>query len=187
VINNDVNCGGFIYCSTHWGPHESKQFHNTGAGLWHQYTYLIDGQLEIEFRDDPNGEVLKKIDTRDFNHDGSDDDERLIDHLLLPKHETIITKAEGTTVMFFNPFDVTRLLNVKILREGTHQVVAENRRVVIICIVKEAYANGNKMIAMQFATIWQDKSAELVIPKDGVCAIVKYSDNADQILEYMYK
>jgi hypothetical protein len=185
LINNDVNCGGFIYCTTHWGPHEKKLFHNVGNGLWHQYTYLIDGQLEIEFREDPSSEVISKIDTRTFNHDGSDDEERLIDHLMLPKYETITTKDEGTTVMFFNPLDITRLLDVKILREGTHKIEAIDKRVVIICIVKEAYANGNKMIAMQFATVWEGKTAELVIQEHGVCAVVKYADNADQVLDFM--
>lgn len=184
MINNDVNCGGFIYCTTHWGPHENKLFHNVGNGLWHQYTYLIDGQLEIEFRDDPEGEVLEKINTRDFNHDGSDDDERLIDHLRKPKYENVITKEEGTTVMFFNPISETRLLKVDMLREGTHKIGFTDKRIIIICVVKGMHANGNKMVPMQYATIWPGKGAELVIPKDGVCASVTYSDNVDQLIEH---
>ena len=187
MINQDVNCGHFMYCTTHWGPHEVKKFHNVGNGLWHQYTYLIDGNLKIDFRDTVDGEITSSINTRDFNHDGSDDHHRLIDHLGLGKYETVSTEHEGTTVMFFNPMAETRLLKVEILREGTHKIGPKDKRVSIICVVKEAFANGSRIMAMQYATVWENKTVELVIPEHGVCAIVYYSDDADQIIEHMYK
>lgn len=187
MINQDVNCGSFMYCTTHWGPHERKKFHNVGNGLWHQYTYLIDGQLEIEFRDSEDGEITSTFNSRDYKHDGSEDDNRLLDHLPLGKYETIITESEGSTAMFFNPIAETRLLKVDILREGTHQVGPSDKRITIICVQKYAHANDSRMISMQHATVWPGKMANLVIPKDGVCATVCYSDDADQIIEHMYK
>lgn len=184
MINNDVNSGNFIYCITHWGPYEIKKFHNVGNGFMHQYTYLIDGNLEIQFRDSEKGELVSKINTRDYNHDGSDDDERLIDHSSLSKYETIITEDEGATVMFFNPTAETRLLNVEIYKEGTYTIGLKDKRVTIVCVQHEVFANGNKLIPMQHGVVFPGKTAELIVPKNGKCAAVSYSDDLDNLLTF---
>jgi hypothetical protein len=186
MINNDVNCGGFIYCTTHWGPHEKKKFHNVGNGLWHQYMFFIDGELEVEFRDTEDGEITSSINTREYDVNGVDFDKRLVDCLQRSKYETMITKHEGSTVMFFNPISETRLLKINVFKEGTYQV-GSDKRISIICIQKEMYANGNRMVPMQYATVWPGKKAEIVIPENAICAAVTYSDDLDQMIEHMYK
>jgi hypothetical protein len=177
MINNDVNAGNFIYCITHWGPYESKSIRNAGNGLYHQYTYLIDGNLEIEFRNTPDGEVVHRVDSKTYNG-------KLLDHSTLPKYETVSTGSEGTTAMFFNPIAETRLLDIDILTEGTHQIGVNTKRLTIVCIQHEIIANGNKLIAMQHAIVFPGKTAELVIPEHGICAIVSYSDDLDNLLSF---
>ena len=179
MINNDVNAGNFIYCMTHWGPYEKKSIHNAGNGLYHQYTYLIDGHLELEFRDTANGEVLQRMNSRT-------DPNRFLDHSELPKYETVITGSEGVTAIFFNPIAETRMLDVQILKEGTYKIGLEDKRVTIVCIQKEVYANGNKLIAMQHGAVFPGKTAELVVPENAVCATVNYSEDVDKIIKHGY-
>jgi hypothetical protein len=177
MINNDVNAGNFIYCMTHWGPYESKQFYNVGNGLYHEYTYLIDGNLKIEFRNTPEGEIVEVVDSKTAGY-------KLLDHTKKEaKYETVITEAEGTTAMFFNPIAETRRLDVNIVEEGSHTIVAKDKRITIVCIVSSAMANSQKILSMQHAIVFPGKTAELVIPKHGVCALVSYSDDLDKIIE----
>lgn len=177
MINNDVNAGNFIYCMTHWGPYENKSIQNVGNGLYHQYTYLIDGHLELEFRNSAEGEVVTRMNSRT-------DPNRFLDHSKLPRHETVITESEGVTAIFFNPIAETRLLDVEILKEGTHTVGLNDKRVTIVCIQKYIVANGHKLIAMQHAVVFPGKTAELIVPENGVCAIVSYSDDLDNLLTF---
>ena len=180
MINNDVNAGSFIYCMTHWGPYEVKKIHNVGNGLYHQYTYLIDGNLKIEFRDSPDGDVKHILDSTISS-------QKFLDHAPLPKYETVSTQADGVTAMFFNPISETRLLNVEIYKEGSYTVGLADKRMTIVCIQKEVYANGNKIMVMQHATIFPGKTAKLVVPENSICALVSYSDNLDDIIELLQK
>lgn len=177
MINNDVNAGNFIYCMTHWGPYENKSIHNAGNGLYHQYTYLIDGNLKIEFRNAPDGEVKEIVDSKTAGY-------RLLDHSVLPRYETVITESEGTTAMFFNPIAETRLLNVDIYEEGIYTLGLKDKRITIVCIQHRVFANGHKLIAMQHAVIFPGKTAELVVPEHGICAAVSYSDDLDNLLSF---
>jgi hypothetical protein len=86
--------------------------------------------------------------------------------------------------MFFNPIAETRLLDIDILTEGTHQIGVNTKRLTIVCIQHEIIANGNKLIAMQHAIVFPGKTAELVIPEHGICAIVSYSDDLDNLLSF---
>lgn len=177
MINNDVNAGNFIYCMTHWGPYENKSIHNVGNGLYHQYTYLIDGNLELEFRNTPDGEVVHRLDSKISS-------QKFLDHSILPKYETVITGSDGTTAMFFNPIAETRLLDVEIHKHGTYKIGLKDKRVTIVCIQHHVIANGHKLIAMQHAVVFPGKTAELVVPEHGVCAVVSYSDDLDNLLTF---
>jgi hypothetical protein len=171
MINVDVTAGNFFYCVNHWFPHQSKTFCNeivTDTNIWHQYSYVIDGSCVGEFRDAEDGKVLQTI--RSTSLDNS-----FLDHSGLPKYETVTTDEEGVTMMFFCPINNSKPIQVEIKNEGTHTVKALGKRVTIVSIVGPVTANGKELISMQYATVFTGNSAELVVPKNGVCALVSYA------------
>jgi hypothetical protein len=167
MINNDINAGNFVYCMTHWAPHQSKEFYNSGNGFYHQYTYLVDGSCTVDFRDVSGGSIVRSIDSRNIN--------RLFSHANTPKYETINSTEEGVTLMFFNPISEDRKINVEIKNAGTHNIVATDKRITIVSIIGPVTANNKELITMQHAAVFPGKSAELVIPENGICALVSYA------------
>ena len=167
MINNDVNAGNFIYCTTHWGPYESRLFHNVGNGLRHDYTYLIDGKLKIEFRNSEDGEVVETIDSTQVNY-------KLLNYEDKADYQTVITEAEGCTAMFFNPLDSSKKIKVDILNAGAHTITATDKRITLVGVIRTINVNNLELLPMQHAIIFPGKTAQLVIPENGVCAAVSY-------------
>ena len=164
MINNDINAGNFVYCQTHWGPHESKQFYNSGDGFYHQYTYLVDGNCSVDFRDTENGQVTKSIDSTKID--------RLFDHTGISKYETVSANQNGVTLMFFNPIAEDRKINIEIKEAGNYTINATDKRITIVCIVGPVQANSQDLISMQHAIVFPGKTAELIIPENAICALV---------------
>jgi len=171
MINNDVIAGNFFYCVNHWFPGDSKKYHNSGNLFYHQYSYLIDGSCSIEFRDTEDGEVVTTIDSATAIANGT---ERLLDHTGIPLYETISTD-DGVTIMFISPTDITKPITAELKKAGTHTIVATDKRITIVCVRGPVQANEQELINMQYAVVLPGKSAELIIPENGICALVSYA------------
>ena len=169
MIGNDVVAGNFYYCVNHWFPHQSKSFYNSvdSHDGYHQYSYVIDGSCTGEFRDNANRDPVRIITSDSLNNS-------FLDHNDLPKHETVYTDT-GVTMMFFSPIDKSKPIKVEIINSGTHTITATDKRITIVSIIGPVQANDKELITMQYAAVFQGKTAELVIPENGVCALVSYA------------
>ena len=170
MINVDVTAGNFFYCVNHWFPQQSKTFCNaieTDTNVWHQYSYVIDGSCVGEFRDTEDGKVLQTIKSTSL-------DNSFLDHTDLPKYETVSTE-EGVTMIFFCPINNSKPIAVEIKNAGTYDVTATDKRITIVSIIGPITANDKELITMQHAAVFPGKTAKLVVPKNGVCALVSYA------------
>ena len=169
MISNDVTAGNFYYCVNHWFPLQSKTFYNAvdSADGYHSHSYIVDGSCVGEFRDSTDGKVVQTIKSTSL-------DNSFLDHTTLPKYETVTTE-EGVTMMFFSPINNDKPIQVELKKEGTHNITAKDGRITIVCIIGPATANDKELITMQYATVFPGKTAKLVVPKNGVCALVSYA------------
>ena len=170
MIGNDVTAGNFFYCVNHWFPHQSKNFYNSvnsNDGMFHPYSYVIDGSCTAEFRDAENGQVVKSFELFAEN-------KILLDHNNLPEYEKVLTE-NGVTVMFFSPIDITKPITVELKTTGEHDVVATDKRITIVSIIGPVLANDKELISMQYAAVFPGKTAKLLVPENGVCALVSYT------------
>jgi len=171
MINVDVTAGNFFYCVNHWFPHQSKTFYNSVESegkVFHQYSYVIDGKCTGQFRNTENGEVVRVITSDSL-------DNSFLDHNTLPKYETVSTGEEGVTMIFFCPIDISKPIKVEIKNQGSHDVVAADKRITIVSIIGPVLANDKEIISMQYAAVFPGKTAKLVVPENGVCALVSYA------------
>ena len=169
MISNDVTAGNFYYCVNHWFPLQSKTFYNAvdSADGYHSHSYIIDGSCVGEFRDTADGKVVQTIKSTSL-------DNSFLDHTDLPKYETVSTE-EGVTMMFFSPINNDKPIQVEIKNAGTHTVTAADKRIAIVSIIGPITANDKELISMQYATVFPGKTAELIVPKNRVCALVSYA------------
>jgi hypothetical protein len=169
MISNDVTAGNFYYCVNHWFPLQSKTFYNAvdSSDGYHQYSYLIDGTCVGEFRDSADGKLVDSVNLSAENNP-------LLDHTQYSKYETIKTDT-GATLIFFSPINNDKPIKVELKKEGTYDITAADSRITIVCIIGPVTANDKELSTMQYATVFQDKTAKLVIPKNGVCALVSYA------------
>jgi hypothetical protein len=120
-----------------------------------------------EFRDTADGKVVQTIKSTSL-------DNSFLDHTDLPKYETVSTE-EGVTMMFFSPINIDKPIQVEIKDAGTHTVTATDKRIAIVSIIGPITANDKELISMQYATVFPGKTAELIVPKNRVCALVSYA------------
>jgi len=166
ILNNAINAGGFIYCMTYIGPHESGVYQNIGNGHYHQYFYIIEGSATAIIRESEDSEPVEINDTK---QPGTLVDQRH-NH---GKWTSVITKDESISLMFFNPIPDTRDLKVEILKgPGTHTITAVDQRKTIVCITGPIQANDKSLASLQHAKILPGKTVELTLPENTVCAIV---------------
>lgn len=166
ILNNAVNAGGFIYCMAYWSPNERITYFNDGDGHYHQYVYIVDGQGYGEARLTENGEIFKSDDTRRVGELLDLSDTKGMYH-------TTITKENSLNMIMFNPIPDTRVLNVEIVKGPiTKTVVAEEKRITVVCITGPITANDKTLASLQHAKIFPGKSAELNLPENTVCALV---------------
>jgi hypothetical protein len=165
ILNNSINAGSFIYCMAYFGPNETNTYYNIGHGHYHQCIYIVDGQGLGCIKDD-QGNILALDDT---NRQG-----QLVD-LSDTKglfHETKTTE-HGLTVVMFNPIPDTRILNVEILKgAGSHTITATDKRKTLVCITGPIKANDKELVTLQHAKILPNKTVDLHLPENTVCAIV---------------
>ena len=166
ILNNAVNAGGFIYCMAYWSPNERITYFNDGAGHYHQFAYIVDGEGTAEIRQIENGDLLKVDGT---NRVGS-----LLD-LSDTKgmYHTTSTKEHSLNMIMFNPIPDTRILDVEIVKGPvTKTVVAADKRITVVCITGPITANDKTLASLQHAKIFPGKTAELNLSENTVCALV---------------
>jgi hypothetical protein len=165
ILNNAINAGNFIYCTTYLSPHESSTYHNSGNGHYHQYTYVTGGTGIAEHRDSIDGPVTE---TRDVFYTG-----KIVDKSSTKDKFTKLETQEGVSLIFFNPVPDIRPLTIDIIHGPVTQTIsAGSNRKTIVCITGPVTANGKELQSLQHAKIFVSKSAELIVPENAVCAIV---------------
>lgn len=169
IENSPVNAGNFIYCPVYFGPNETYVYLNGGDGHHHQYTYVVDGQAEVKMSLTPDGEPVY------FNN--SDSSSALFNHEQYKgMYHTITTTNRSLSIINFNPIPETRQLDVEILKGPlTQQVVANDKRITIVCITGPITANDKTLASLQYAKLFPGKTAELTLSESSVVALV--SDN----------
>lgn len=166
ILNNAVNAGGFIYCMAYWSPNERITYFNDGDGHYHQFAYIVDGEGYGEARLTENGEIFKSDNTRRVGELLDLSDTKGMYH-------TTITKEHSLNMIMFNPIPNTRVLNVEIVKGPiTKTVVAEEKRITVVCITGPITANDKTLASLQHAKIFSGKTVELVLPENTVCALV---------------
>lgn len=166
ILNNSINAGNFIYCMANWTPNESNTYYNAGHGHYHQAAYVVDGWGVAEIRETIDGPVVRSDDTKRPGE--------LID--LIPTknmYHTTITKESSLTMIMFNPIPDTRELDIEIVKGPiTKTVLAEDKRITIVCITGPITANNKSIESLQHAKIFPGKTAELSLSEGTVCALV---------------
>ena len=98
-----------------------------------------------------------------------------LDHQLskYTKKEYKKTKEQSLSTITFNPIPDTRELDVSIVKGPvTKTVTALDKRITIVCITGPINANDKSLKSLQHAKIFPNKSVELVMPDNTVCALV---------------
>jgi redox-sensitive bicupin YhaK (pirin superfamily) len=78
-------------------------------------------------------------------------------------------------MIFFCPINNSKPIAVEIKNAGTYDVTATDKRITIVSIIGPITANDKELITMQHAAVFPGKTAKLVVPKNGVCALVSYA------------
>jgi hypothetical protein len=165
IISSAVNVGNFLFCVGYYGPHGTYPYFSGGDGHYHQYVYIVEGYGIAEIRNEENGPVIEYNDTKQPG--------ALVDQShTMNTWQTLTTTDSSITLFYFNPIPATRNLTVNIVKAGTHNVVATDKRITIVCITGPVTANGKEILSLQYAKVLPGKSAELVIPENAVCALV---------------
>ena len=103
IINTATNAGGFIYCTTVYGPHSQHTYFNDGDGHYHRWLYIIDGKAEAANRltEDTTTEPV-------FVRSGDVPGELIDVSNGKGQYITTITGDVGISMMMFNPIPTTR-------------------------------------------------------------------------------
>lgn len=166
ILNNSVNAGNFIYCMAYFSPNESHVYLNDGNGHHHQYSYIIDGSAEVKMSLTPDGEPVY------FNNDEVPGTLFCHDEFLGMYH-SIVTNDKHLSIINFNPIPSTRNLNIEIVKGPTTKtIIADEKRITVVCINGPITANEKSLVSAQHAKIFPGKTVELVLPENTVCALV---------------
>lgn len=169
IFNTATNAGGFIYCTTHYGPHTVGTYFNDNAGHFHQAIYIVEGQAMCEVRDvdDLNAPTIIK--------DGNIDPGQLFDNSNTKgKYVTTITADQGITLVMFNPIPTTRLLDIEIVKGVTTKTItATDKRITVVCILGPITVNDKTVESLQHVKVFPGKTVTITLPEHTVCALVQ--------------
>jgi len=169
IFNHAVNVGGFIYCTTYYGPHTVGNYFNDNDGHYHQWLYIIDGDAHAEVHE--SADPASPLVYADDNHSPG----TLLD-VSPSKGKYVITTTTNSSLsmIMFNPIPHTRELNVEIVKGiTTKTVTAGDRRVTIVCIIGPITVNDKTVESLQHVKIFPGKTVEITLPEHTVCALVQ--------------
>ena len=169
IFNHAVNVGGFIYCTTYYGPHTVGTYFNSNDGHYHQWLYIIDGNARAEVHESaiPTSPMIYA----DSNHKPG----TLLD-VSASKGKYVITTTTdcSLSMMMFNPIPHTRDLNVEIIKGiTTKTVTAGDKRITLVCILGPITVNDKTVESLQHVKVFPGKTVEIILPEHTVCALVQ--------------
>jgi hypothetical protein len=169
IFNHAVNVGGFIYCTTYYGPHTTGTYFNDHDGHYHQWLYLIDGQAVATNR------LTADITTEPTLIRSGDAPGELIDVSNgKGQYITTTTGDVGISMMMFNPIPHTRELNVEIIKGiTTKTVTADDKRITVVCILGPITVNDKTVESLQHVKVFPSKTVTITLPEHTVCALVQ--------------
>lgn len=169
IFNHAVNVGGFIYCTTHYGPHTVGTYFNSNDGHYHQAIYIVEGQAMCEVRD------AADIDTSPFIREGNITPGQLFDNSNSKgKYVTTITEEQGITLVMFNPIPHTRELDIEIVKgTTTRTIIVTDKRITVVCILGPITVNDKTVESLQHVKVFPGKTVTISLPEHTVCALVQ--------------
>ena len=169
IFNHAVNVGGFIYCTTYYGPHTTSTYYNENDGHYHQCLYIIDGAAQGEVRNSEN--ILETPLLTDTGYTPG----TLLDvSHTKGKYVSTITNDIGLSIMMFNPIPTTRDLNIEIVKGNIIKTVtAGDHRITLVCIIGPVTVNDKTVESLQHVKIFPGKTVEVNLPEHTVCALVQ--------------
>lgn len=169
IFNHAVNVGGFIYCTTYYGPHTTNTYYNANDGHYHSWLYIVDGAASAEVRD-----------TEDRSQTPIYTDSDHVPGVLLDvsasqdKYVTTTTDDIGLSMMMFNPIPTTRDLDVEIVKGiTTKTITAGDRRITLVCVIGPITVNDKTVESLQHVKIFPGKTVTIALPEHTVCALVQ--------------
>jgi hypothetical protein len=169
IFNHAVNAGGFVYCSTYYGPHTVGTYFNDNDGHYHQWLYIIDGHARAANR------LTADLTTEPTFVRSGDDPGELIDTSGgKGQYITTTTGDVGISMVMFNPIPTTRELDVEIVKGiDTKTITATDKRITLVCILGPITVNDKTVESLQHVKIFPGKTVEINLPEHTVCALVQ--------------
>ena len=166
IINHSVNTNSFIYCSVYQSPYEQTNYYNAGNGHFHKSIYLIEGTATYAFSDtlEPQGTEEFKTLESDILIDISDS-----------QGKYVITKTDsiGASMFMLNPIPETKQLDIEIVKDAySKEITAGAERITVICLTGPIIIKGKTLSSMQYAVVFANTSASLILAENTVCALV---------------
>jgi hypothetical protein len=169
IFNHAVNVGGFIYCSTYYGPHTVGTYFNDNDGHFHQWLYIVDGRAEAT-----NRLTVDIASESVFTRTGDAPGELIDTSGGKGQYITTVTGDVGISMVMFNPIPTTRELDVEIVKGTTSRTVtAGDRRITLVCILGPMTVNDKTVDSLQHVKIFPGKTVEIALPEHTVCALVQ--------------
>ena len=169
IFNHAVNVGGFIYCTTYYGPHTTSTYYNENDGHYDQCLYIVEGAAKGEVRN-----------SNDISENPLLTDTGYIPGTLLDvshtksKYVTTTTNDIGLSIMMFNPIPTTRDLNIEIVKGTTIKTItAGDSRITLVCISGPITVNDKIVESLQHVKILPGKTVTIILPEHAIFATVQ--------------
>jgi len=166
ILNNATNAKSFVYCSVYQSPNETTNYYNSGNGHFHESIYIIEGSAEyttspsVELSGDETYLPLSAGQLYDITN---------------TKGQYVITKTStvGASMMMFNPIPEDKQLQVQIVHgPNTVTVTSGDIRTTVVCITGPVTIKDKTLNSLQYAVVFANTSADLILPENTVCALV---------------
>jgi hypothetical protein len=166
IINTSVNANKFIFCSVYQSPNETSPYFNEYDAHYHSGIYMLEGSLVAYLSDT---ETIDENTPNDTITEGNFYD---ISYTR-GKYITSKTGATGASMIMFNPVPASKNLDVKIVKnKQTLEINTSDTPITVVCITGPVNINGKELKSLQFATVYENKSATLTLDDNNICAIV---------------
>jgi hypothetical protein len=168
ILNKVVGAGNFFYCMNYFPPYTQFTKLNSGAAIYHQSYYMLEGSAVVDARDSEDI-------TDPIVHTLSSSKGQLVDAgVTKDKYITITVGDQSVAAVSFNPLSPDQGLAVEIIDTAqTLTVTAGDVRKTLVCLQGSMTANGIAITNGQHAKIFPGKSAEIVLNEGAICAIVQ--------------
>jgi len=161
IVNSAVKNNSFVYCSVYQSAHESTSYHNIGNGHFHQAIYIVEGHGLASVKEDPTlDQTLAAGNLYEISY-------------TYDKNIVTKTSESGLSMMMFNPIPETKKLKFEVLKGAQKRIVlAGDQRVTVVCVTGPVQIKDKELASMQFAVVFSNTSAELVMQEHHICILV---------------